>query len=135
MKKVASKKYARALYEALVDKEKEEEIVSVLENFSRLLFARNDLSRIDSIIREFQTIWNQEQGIVESEVVSARELDSESLDFLKSAIKDLSGEKQVNINNRVSQDLLGGVIIKYRDKRIDGSLKTRILNLKNRLYN
>ncbi len=135
MKKVASKKYARALYEALVDKEKEEEIVSVLENFSRLLFTRNDLSRIDSIIREFQAIWNQEQGIVESEVVSARELDSESLDFLKSAIKDLSGEKQVNINNRVSQDLLGGVIIKYRDKRIDGSLKTRILNLKNRLYN
>ena len=134
MKKISPKKYAQALYE-LVAERKKEEVESAIREFVRLLAANNDLSKADAIIKEFVRIWNQRQGIVASEVVSAEELDSEMLEKIKTVIKEFTDGEQVELNNQVNKDILGGVIIKYRDKRIDGSLKTQIFRLKNKLYN
>ena len=135
MKRISAKKYAGALYEALVGKESREEIDQVLKNFADLLIRKNDLSKLDLVIQEFFKLWNQRKGVVESEVVSARELDEETLEILKSFIKDLSGKAQVNIDNRLDRNVLGGVVIKYQDKIIDGSLRSRIEELRYKLYN
>ena len=71
--------------------------------------------------------------MVEAEVISANVLDEETAEELKKYIADASGKKKVEINNKIDKKILGGAVIKYEDKIIDGSLKTRISELRERL--
>lgn len=133
MKKISPQKYAQVLYDMVADR-KQEEIDSVVREFARLVVENNDLSRVDAIIKEFSRLWNHHHGIVESEVVSARQLEPSLVEELKNFVQEVSGGRQVEFKNRVDENILGGVIIRYGDKRIDGSLKTQISKLRTKLY-
>ncbi len=127
--KIAVKQYATALYEAVKDKKKNE-VESVIEDFVKFIIANNDISKADKIINEFTNTWNKEQGIIEAEIKSARSLDSSVVKFLQKYIKEISKAKNVEVDESEDKSLLGGVVVKYGDKVMDGSLRTRLKELK-----
>ncbi len=130
--KITAKQYALSLYESVKNK-KEEEIRDIIDNFINLVVENNDVSKIDKIIDQFEIVWNKEEGIVEAEIVSARKLDNKTVKLLDGYIAGLAGAKKVVMGERIDKSILGGVIIRYGDKVLDGSMRARIDNLKNEL--
>ncbi len=130
--KVTSKQYAESLYQAVQNK-KDSKVKIAVENFVKVLINNNDISKADEIIKQFVRIWNMEQGIVEAEVVSAKKLDKKIVKLLHSYIVKLSGAEKVLVKQRVDKDILGGVVIKYKDKVLDGSLRMRVGELRSKM--
>jgi len=129
MKKITIKQYARSLYETVEEKSKAQ-IKPAIKNFTEILIIQNQLTKIDDIIGEFTNIWRREKKIIEAEAVSASELSNEIIKNIKSYIAKATHAKEVILTNNLDKDILGGVIIKYGDKVIDGSLRTRLEEIK-----
>jgi F-type H+-transporting ATPase subunit delta len=127
--KVSPKQYAVALYESVKDK-KDGEVKAVVKKLGVVLKNHGDLGKFDKIAEEFSKIWNDTEGLVEAEVESARELDNKMVKWLNGYIVEISGAKEVVINQKENKKILGGIIIRYKDKILDASLKGRIENLK-----
>ena len=131
--KITIKQYAQSLYEVLAEIESEADVKVALNNFVKLLSVRRSLNKAGKIIAEFEKIWNREQGIVEGELTSARELSAEIVKLLNCQIVKLLGAKEVNLKNQIDKNILGGFIVKVGDTIIDGSVKNQLQSLKNSL--
>lgn len=127
--KLTNKKYAQALFESVNDKS-EKEINVILKNFTTLLIKNNALTKIDKIIEEFDDIWNKENKIVKATITTAQEIDKSTSISLENYIKELSGAEKLEVENKINKDLISGTIIKYGDRILDNSLKTKINNLR-----
>ena len=130
--KITPKQCAESLYQAVVGK-KDSEVKIAVENFVKVLINNNNISKTDEIIKQFVNVWNREQGIVEAEVVSAKKLDKKIVKLLHSYIVKLSGARKVLLRQEVDKDVLGGVMIKYKDRVLDGSLRMRLGELRRRM--
>jgi F-type H+-transporting ATPase subunit delta len=130
--KITVKQYALSLYEA-VDGKTPDQVKIVIKKFVELLVEKNQLTKAEKIIAEFLKIWNDRRGIVEAWAVSAKGLDKAAVKLLKHYIVKLSGAKEVILKEKIDKNILGGVVIKYGDKIVDGSLKTQLVELKDRL--
>ncbi|MEA3463831.1 MAG: ATP synthase F1 subunit delta, partial [Patescibacteria group bacterium] len=89
--------------------------------------------KADEIIEKFIKVWNREQGIVEAEVVSAKKLDNSVIKLLNNYIIELSGAGKVLVKQKIDKNILGGVVIKYEDKVLDGSLRMKLGELRNKM--
>ncbi|MCK5415902.1 ATP synthase F1 subunit delta [Candidatus Parcubacteria bacterium] len=132
--KINSKQYALALYEIAKDKKKNE-IELMIKNLVNVLIANNDISKVDEIMNEFDKVWNYKEGVVDTTVLSAKKLDEKTLELLNKYLLGKLEIKKVDIITDIDEKLLGGVILKYGDKILDGSIKTKLNNFKSRLKN
>ena len=130
--KITPKQYAESLYQIVADK-KDSEVKIAVENFVKVLISNNDIFKVDKITEKFVKVWNREQGIVEAEVVSAKELDKKIVKLLNDYIVKLSGARKVVAKQKVDKNILGGVVIKYEDKILDGSLRMRLGELRSEM--
>ncbi len=127
--KITNKKYAQALFELVYNKDKKE-IDMVLNNFIDFLIKKNHLVKIDKIIKEFNKIWDKNNGIVNATIITAQELDQKTEQSLQNYIKKISAAQRLKLKKIINKDLISGVIIKYGDRILDESLKTKLDNLK-----
>ncbi len=126
------KQYAQAFYEALKGKD-EKQMRNIIDNFARVLVNNQDATKESKIIEKFNDIWNQENNITEVRVITSVNVDKDILEALNSYISQKTQANKVKIKNQLNKDMLGGVIIRYEDKIIDDSLKSRVKQLKNKL--
>jgi len=131
--KIFIKQYAQGLYEAMSECEAEQDIKIGIRNFLKVLESNNDLGKAEKIIKEFEMVWNREKGIVEGELMSARETGDDIVTLLNCYIVKLLGVKEVKLHTKVDKDILGGFVVKISDMVVDGSLKSNLVKLKNRL--
>ncbi|MDO9399110.1 MAG: ATP synthase F1 subunit delta [bacterium] len=130
--KITAKQYAQYLYQIVSDKENDQ-IKDVIEKFAIALKNNNDLVKANQIIKQFIEIWNFEKKIVEAEIISAKELDINIKKVLIDYIKELSKANEIIIKEKIDQNLLGGVIIKYGDKVLNGSLRNNLTEMRSRM--
>ncbi|MBI4779541.1 ATP synthase F1 subunit delta [Candidatus Falkowbacteria bacterium] len=130
--KISPKQFALSLYEA-VDGKSSSQVKAVIEKFVEILAGKNMLAKADKIAVEFIKIWNEKRGIVEAQAASANNLDKANIKLLKDYIAELSSAKEVMLSEKIDKAILGGVIIKYGDRVVDGSLKTSLNDLKEKL--
>lgn len=102
-----------------------------------LLFLLIDNSRFNLLLdiqNEFANLVNISKGTVVAEVTSAFELDIGSLESLRAKLQDLlfTG-KTVKIESKVSPEIIGGIKVKINDLLYDGSIKSRLENLRRRI--
>lgn len=130
--KITAKQFALSFYESLEGKTAEQ-AKAVIKKFVEFLAGKNMLDQADKIEAEFLKIWNEKNGIIEALLISANELDKANIKLLKNYIAVLAGAKTVSLKEKIDKSILGGVVIRYGDKVIDGSLKTTLNNLKEKL--
>ncbi len=128
--KIDAKKYAEALFET-VDKMNQDKAGKAIELFIDILVQNNNLSQIDKIIYHFCRIWDKEKGLINAEITSSRPLNSQTSKLLKDYLLKKTKKQIIESKELVEADIFGGVIIKYEDKILDGSLKKRLYDLKN----
>ena len=130
--KRSSKKYAIALLD-LIDGKSKKEAENVIKEFVRVLALNNDLSKAQEIIEEYEKIADSKSNIIRAKVVSAKELENDSLKLISNFIKEVTEAEEVVLEKEVKKELIGGMVIRYGDKVIDYSLQTKIENLKTKL--
>ncbi len=129
MGKISEKKYAIALLESIKGKDKKQ-TEEIIKNFILILKKNNKLSSINKIMWEFDKVYDYENSIVNAEVTTTIEIDKNQKQDIEDLLKKKTKAKTINIENTISKKILGGIIIKYGDRIIDASLRTKLNNLK-----
>jgi F-type H+-transporting ATPase subunit delta len=107
-------------------------ISEVTGNFLALLVDRRRETYFNDIVEEFVALANAQRGIMEAKVTTAVELNDTEKGELSSIMARLTGKK-VQTSYAVDPSIIGGVIVRMGDKIIDGSIKTRLSTMKDRL--
>jgi F-type H+-transporting ATPase subunit delta len=98
-------------------------------NFFRLIARNRRLFAVADMLKSFRALLARERGEVSADVASAHPLSAEQMNALKDTLRAQIG-KDVQINARVDNDLLGGLVVKVGSRMIDSSLRTKLNNLK-----
>lgn len=123
---------------AIVHAQKEKVLESLIErarpsktvaNFLRVLLRNNRLTAISAINERFASELEERSGVVTAEIVSARELPANEKSELRSQLQKLTG-KTVNMDFHIDEDVIGGVITRIGSTVYDGSIRTKLDNLK-----
>ncbi len=130
--KVSAKQYAQVLLDIIVDKEGKDLDV-VIKDFSALLKKNNQLNQIDKILYHFNSLYNKKYNILEAQINSAHDLEDAILLQVKEYLNNINKKENLEFKIGVDKSIIGGLVIKYGDKIIDASLKTRLKQLKNSL--
>ena len=126
--KITPKQYAISLYESTknVDQVKIEKRVG---RFINILKKNNDLSLINKIIDQFYECYRQEKNITKIEITSGDKINSEILNKIIQKF-----HSQVEVEEKIDKSLIGGMVIKAdNDTLIDGSVKRKLEDLRNKL--
>jgi len=127
--KISARQYAQGLYDSVVEKT-EAQIKIALKNFTALLAKNLDFNKVKEIIERFEEIWEKEHGELRAELLSARELGPTARETVIDYLKKKTGAKKIMLGEEVDRKLLGGFVLKYNNKVLDGSLKTSLAELK-----
>ena len=87
---------------------------------------------LETIAESFIMIYKRINQVETVMVTSAEPLDQDYKERLITEVKK-TGCKKVELIEKTSSDLIGGIVIKYGDKQIDASIKTKINKLKKTL--
>ncbi len=119
MSKPSAQEYAQALYDQLLETpvKKRDHLVS---DFVKTVDQHEQSGLSEDIIQSFQELAQQKENSIEIELVSSIPL--HNLVFLSHKISS-DIKKNVEIKNFIKADLIGGVILYYKDYKIDFSLK------------
>lgn len=105
----------------------------LIQNLIQILYDYNHFNYLLDIIDDYNQRFDNLEKIINVNVITAVLLSNEQKNKLQNILIKKFNAKKVNINSIVNKDIMGGVIIKTKDIVIDGSISTRMLNLKNYL--
>lgn len=105
---------------------------TMILNVVSLLSVRRNISLLPQVVSEYEALLNNSLGRVRAEVTSAVPLSDQQAVRLRSLLSEKLN-KDVALEMREDQEIMGGVIIRVGDQVIDGSVRTRLLSLGRRL--
>ncbi len=108
------------------------ELSETVMNFLLLLADKRRIGIFEAIEEDFRTLSNEAMGIVIADVTTARALGKSQQDKLTKKLATVTGKK-VKLRLHEDERLIGGVVVKIGDKRIDGSVTGRLEKLRREL--
>jgi F-type H+-transporting ATPase subunit delta len=108
------------------------QLSSLSVHFLSILLERDRLNYLPSIGVYYRRLLNEKRGRVEAKVVSARDLDEAALTRLREALHGISG-KEVILHQETNPELIGGLLVELEGKIYDGSVRTQLENMKQRI--
>jgi F-type H+-transporting ATPase subunit delta len=108
------------------------DIAPVELNLFRLLRRKGRLVLGGSITSYFRELWDEERGIERAVVRTAVALDDAAGAAIARQLAAATG-KQVELTSEVDPSILGGAVIRIGDRLVDGSTRTRLSALRDRL--
>ncbi len=130
--KVTPKQYAQALLDVVAGKG-EVEVLEVVKDFAKLLKKNNQAAQLEKILYYFTRLHDKQTGIVQSKVITAKALDEELMAEVTNYLNGIEKGEKVEVSFNVNKKILGGLVVKYGDRILDNSLKTRLNQLKTSL--
>ena len=109
-----------------------EKINNNLKNFLKILVEKGRISSLQSIELTFKELLNEKHNILEGTVISAVALTAETVKELEETLSK-KYNKNITLENKVDKSILGGVLVRLGNIQIDGSVKTRLDNIKDQL--
>lgn len=103
-----------------------------LVRFLEVVVERERQDLLDAILREFAGLMEQLRNQQELMVVSAVPLDDSLRERLRRTFEHATG-RTIVLAERVDPALVGGMLVQIGDTRIDGSLRSRLENLRERM--
>ncbi len=137
----SDKNFYNVLKSPLISKGEKKEIIenvfnnrieNDLKNFFKILIDKERISYLELIQKSFKDLLNENNNIVEGKAITAIPMSKEEIKKLE---ENLSSKYNANIilENIVDETILGGVLVRLGNKEIDGTIKTRLENLKQEL--
>ena len=104
----------------------------LLVNLIHVMLRNNRVVHLQDTLRLVYELVEEQRGIIPSTVTTAIELKPEERHRLQKTLEERLGLR-FDIAFRVNPEILGGVILKYRNRQIDGSLRYDLHKLRERL--
>ena len=101
-------------------------------NLARLLAERNRLGIISDLYRIYTDARLADQGIAVAEVTTAEDLSQAEQAAIAEQLKRLVG-KEIEMRTKTDPAIIGGIVARVGDQLIDGSVVTRLRQLRARL--
>ena len=105
-------------------------IKGLAAKFLQVIARNRRLFAVRGMIRAFRALVAKHRGEVTAEVTVAETLSDANLDALKSAIKNVTGGKDIDFNVNVDPAIIGGLIVKVGSRMVDTSLRTKLNAIK-----
>ncbi len=105
-------------------------IGGIAANFLRVVTTNRRLFAVRNIIRGYRALVARHKGEVSAEVTVAESLSDNHLDALKSALKSVTGGKDIDLDVKIEPAIIGGLIVKLGSRMIDSSLRTKLNAIK-----
>jgi F-type H+-transporting ATPase subunit delta len=109
-----------------------QQLSPLTEHFLCLLLERDRLTYLPGIVSCYRRLLNEAKGRVDAKVVGASTLEPAMVDRLREALRMISG-KEVVLQQETDPTLLGGVLIELEGKVYDGSVRTQLEKMKQRM--
>ena len=106
----------------------------LVKNAALYLADHNRVAALPEIARAFTEIAEAAQGTVRAEVTSAAPLSEAYYIQLQKTLEQATGRK-VSIEKKLDASLIAGVVTRLGDRVFDGSVRTRLTELKEALAN
>ena len=123
---VIDKNEQRAAVLAVLDKMG---VHHVTRNFVGVVIRNGRLRQLDDMIRAFRALTAEARGEMTAEVAAPQALTDAQMKAVSEVLARHAG-REVKIEPRIDESLLGGLVVKLGSKMIDNSLKTKLDNLK-----
>jgi F-type H+-transporting ATPase subunit delta len=101
-------------------------------NFLFLLIDKGRLKYLPTIKQEYSRLIKNELGIIKASLITAVPVENEIKESVKGKLEK-AYSKQVEVHSEVIPEIIGGMIIKIGNKRLDESVKERLSKLKKAL--
>ncbi|HXV83767.1 MAG TPA: ATP synthase F1 subunit delta [Candidatus Binatia bacterium] len=101
-------------------------------HFLLLLLERDRLAYLPSIAALYRRLLNEAQGRLDAKVVSAGSLEPSIVDRLREVLHGISG-KEIVLQQEMEPALIGGVLVEFEGKVYDGSVRTQLEKMKERV--
>ena len=98
-------------------------------NFLKLLNKNHALESFSGVMKEFRKEFDKEHGLLRALAISAVELTNEERERIKKKLGNITG-KEIILDTEIDKSILGGVILRFDDKEIDGSVRARLRKMR-----
>lgn len=105
------------------------EFSPLTRNFVGVVAENRRLFALSDMIKSYQAQLASSRGEATAEVVSAQPLTDAQVKAVEDALKSAIGTK-VQIEQRVDESLLGGLVVRVGSRMIDSSLKTKLQKMR-----
>ena len=103
-------------------------------NFMKILTEKGYIRHFSDCCTAFRKKYNDDNNILTVRAVTAVSLNEKQVRALQSKLEKITG-KTVELSCRVDEALLGGVLLDYDGKRVDGTIKNRLDSIGSLLEN
>ncbi len=122
---VARKKVLQLVVEKL-------NLSKAMKSFLFLLFDKGRIGFLGTINEFYQKLADELKNVARASLVSATEISSETVEKIRATLSKMTG-KDIVLDVKVDQSLIGGVVSRIGDLVLDGSIKTQLLNMRESL--
>ena len=98
-----------------------------------IITRKNREPLLAEIASEFHNAYNEHKGIGRASVTTAVPLDAAQRKEFEKIIKKLIDKKDIELEEKLDKDMIGGFVLKAGDKQIDASLKNKLKALRTKL--
>ena len=102
-------------------------------NLAKLLLTRGRFALLPQISDLYHRMLDRERNIVRAEVVTAVPLADDDREAIRERLRAMTGAADVRLDAEVDPAIIGGLVARVGDRLIDGSTRTRLVQLKRRL--
>jgi F-type H+-transporting ATPase subunit delta len=105
-------------------------ITGLAANFLRVITTNRRLFAVRDMIRGYRALVARYRGEVSAQVTVAEKMSDRNLETLKSALKSVTGGKEVDLDLRIDPAIIGGLVVKVGSRMVDSSLRTKLNAIK-----
>lgn len=98
-------------------------------NLADLLVAKKRLHLLPDLVAEYRRLVNAHRGIEEAEVTTAVGVDRQQAENIGRGLAAMA-DKGILLEMKVDPEILGGFVARLGDKLVDGSVRTRLEELR-----
>lgn len=103
-------------------------------NFLKILTEKGLARHFGACVTAFTELYNQDHNILPVTAITAVALTQEQSARLTEKLSAITG-KHAQLTNRIDPDCVGGVLLDYDGKRVDGSVASRLAAVRDLLKN
>lgn len=109
-----------------------QQLSPLTSHFLSLLLDRDRLTYLEGIVGCYRRLLNEAKGRIEAKVVSPSALEPSMVERLRARLGGISG-KEVVLQQETDPELLGGLLVELEGKVYDGSIRTQLEKMKQRI--
>jgi F-type H+-transporting ATPase subunit delta len=119
----------------IIEKAFTENVSQTVLSFLLLIVINDRAIDIEQIIKQYIVFNDARKKLVRVTVLSAVKLGDSELNQIKEWFKSSGKANDCLIESEIKPEIIGGFVLEYADNIIDGSMKSKLSNLRNYILN